>query len=627
MLSTWFAHPEFLLTLLVVPTAAALMLFAHWRRQQLTARLANPLLLRKSVLTRPSVRRAKAICLLIGMTLLSIACAGPQWGLDNTGQVRKGRDVVLVLDLSRSMSAEQPSRRKLALRALRHLADTFEEHGGNRVALVAFAAQPRLLFPLTHDCDHLRHTLQQIEADDIPKLSIDEPISGTRIGAALKLAAAASDPARTNRPVVVLLSDGDDPVDDGEWLQGVAAAKEINLRVHVVGIGDPHREETIPAGRDIVEFEGKPVRTKLNEKLLREITSKTGGEYLPAHTQTFPLGAFVLHLLDADELREEIPSTDALPVYQLRYAWFLWPALVFFMLTMLFDEGPAAMKRQPLHQARSNTLRTKAAALLLAAIAICGVSAADSPDAEALVRQGTDAFARQEYAEAIKSFEQAERLTHDPGWVSFNKAAAHFRLGQYRDAIDCYRRSLEDDSAPPERRARARFDLGNALVQYATEQPLPLADAVASYRACLLEPSLPDKLRADARHNLEIAQVLWLKAVQAQAKEGGPPKQKDPKYPEKPDEKDPNAARKAYDVPADPGPGQEVRKPSTGKPGGKSDKLSSQALLTLPDTEQIQPLSPDMTLEQIAARARRIAAARRMQRNPPGPASLSTKDW
>lgn len=626
MLSTWFAHPEFLLTLLAVPVAAALMLFANVRRKQMTARLATPLLLRKSVLVRTQVRRWKALLWLAGITLLAIACAGPQWGLDRTAQVRKGRDVVLVLDLSRSMAAEQPSRRELALRALRNLADTFEEHGGNRVALVAFAAQARLLFPLTHDCDHLRHTLKLIEADDIPTLSSDEPVSGTRIGAALKLAALASDPARANRPILVLLSDGDDPADDGEWTQGVAAVNANQLRVHVVGIGDPRRSETIPAGREVVEYDGKPVRTRLNEMVLREIADKTGGVYLPAHTQTLPLGAFVLHLLDADEWREEIPSGDALPVYQLRYPWFIGLALFFIMLTMLLGEGPLGMKNESRRPSRVHSSRTKAASLIIAMLAICAISAVDHPEAESLVRRGTDAYARQEYEEAIKFFDQAERLTHDPGWVSFNKAAAFYRLEKYRDAIDGYRRSLEDDAAPAERRARALFNLGNALVKHAAQEPQPLAEAVATYRACLTEPNLPAPLRSDARHNLEIAQLLWLKAVQAQPKEGDPPKKKEATYPEKPDEKEPNTGKTAYDVPVDPRPGQQVSKGDR-KPGGKSKELSSQALMTLPDTEQVQPLSPEMTLAQIEAHARRIAEARRGHRNPPGPVSLSTKDW
>jgi Ca-activated chloride channel family protein len=626
MLATFFAYPELLPALLATSIGFSFLLFAFLRRKQMTARLANPLLLRRSILVKPGVRRWKAFCLLIGLTLVAIACAGPQWGLDKSTQVRKGRDVIVVLDLSRSMSAEQPSRRSRALQSLADLADKFAEHGGNRVALVAFAARPRLLFPLTHDCEHLRHTLALIEVNDIPKLSVEDPVSGTRIGAALKLAAESIDSTRTNRPIVVLLSDGDDPADDAEWQQGVAAVKEKHLRVHVVGIGDPKNEETILVGGELLEYDGKLVKTRLHEKVLREIATETGGEYLPAHSQALPLGDFVLHLLDADELREETPADDALPIHQLRYAWFLLPALFFFLLPMLLSEGPSPMKSKPARSPRPRTIHARTAALLVALVAIVSVSAADPPEAEALIRQGNDAFARGEYKEAVEAYERAERLTLDPGQVSFNKAAAYYRLERYRDAIDGWRRVLEDDRIAPERRARASFYLGNALVQYAGDQPQPLAEAVASYRKCLLEPDLPRQLREDARHNLAYAQMRWREANANQPREKDPAKPKEPDYP-KDDPKEPKKNGDPAYVPVDPHKdGQHAEKQGRHK-GKKSTQLSAGSPVHLPENDQIVPLAPEATLAALEEHARRIAAARRAERNPPGPASLTKKDW
>src|SRR5882724_8312549 len=139
MLSTWFAHPVLLWTMLALPVCSALALFVLIRRRQLTAKLAGPVRLRKSILVRPNIRRWKSTFLFGSISLLALAAAVPQWGIDKDAQHRKGRDVIVVLDLSRSMLAEQPSRRELAMYALRDLADAFEEHGGNRVALIAFA--------------------------------------------------------------------------------------------------------------------------------------------------------------------------------------------------------------------------------------------------------------------------------------------------------------------------------------------------------------------------------------------------------------------------------------------------------------------------------------------------------
>ena len=632
MLSTRFAHPAFLLTLLAVPVCSAFFLFAYFRRKQMTARLGSSLLLRRSVLVRPRVRRWKRLCILAGLALTALACAGPQWGLDTSAQHRKGRDVVVVLDLSRSMNAEQPSRRELAVRALRHLADTFEEHGGNRVALIAFAARAQLLFPLTQDCDHLRHVLEQIEADDIPRLSLEEPVSGTRIGAGLKLAVDSIDWRRTNRPVIVLLSDGDDPVEDDEWLEGVTAASQKKIRIHTVGIGDPHKTENIPAGRELLLYDGKPIPTKLNETRLREIARRTDGIYLPAHTQTLPLGTFVQHFLDADELREEEPSGDELPVYQLRYAWFLFPAVVLFMLTIFLTEGPSLSTNEPklpptstLNQKSSRaTAGAKTAALMIILTALLNISAADPPSAESLLRQGNEAFARQEYENALKAYEQAETLAPDPGLISFNKAAAHYRLGQHREAIECYRRCLEDDQAPIERRARAHFDFGNALLQYAGDNAQTLAEAVSAYRACLHQPMLSARLRADARHNLEIAQLLWLKAGGKLPEDKKTDPNKPPYPPENGDKKDDDGAYVAVN-PSKDGPRREVGELSNAP---KPKQMRSQGTSKhLPDEEQVHPVSPEDTLATLAEHARRIAEARRRQRNPNGTAELTTKDW
>jgi Ca-activated chloride channel family protein len=681
-MQTWFAHPAFLWTLLALPVCWVLVLFAYIRRRQLTARLASALLLRKSVLVQPRWRRLKTMCVLTGLMLVGIAAAGPQWGLDPSAQQRKGRDVIIVIDLSRSMSAEQPSRRERAVRALRDLADSFQEHGGNRVAVVAFASQAQLLFPLTQDYDHLRHVLTQIDNDDIGGLHAEKPVSGTRIGAALKLAVDSIDPSRANRPIIVLLSDGHDPADDKEWQLGVQAASAKKIRIHTVGIGDPDADATIPAGAEPLLYDGKPVLTRLYETPLKEIASGTDGVYLPAHTKRLPLGAFVQHLLDADELREETPTDEALPVYQLRYAWFLFPAVLLFMLAMLVNEGPSLAsrerKRPTAKVARtSSPRRARVAAVMLAGLAIVGVSAADPATPDAILRQANDAFARQDYEAAIKLYDDLEGLTPDPGLVSFNKAAAHYRLRQARQAeqigriqsilaeagvqgvdidskfpaaveklrtpdevrerllreydklgeirrdkqaIDCYRRCLQDDEAPAERRARAHFDLGNALLEYADDNPLTLAEAATSYRACLDQPNLPAKLRADARHNLELAQLLWLKH-----RDKLPEDQKDPKSPPKypdPDDRKDEGAYEEFKPTKD-----YVKQERPDAPGGsKSKSLQSAGLQVLPDNDQVVPASEEATLATLEREARRIAAARRQQRQA-GSAPLATKDW
>jgi Ca-activated chloride channel homolog len=628
MLTTSFATPGFLLALLALPVCLAFFLYAHLRRRHCVKSLAGGALVHKGLLLRPRVRRWKAFALLVGVALLGIAAAGPQWGHDLSVPHRQGRDVIVVLDLSRSMNAEQPSRRHLAIRALRDLADAFERHGGNRVALVGFAARARLFFPLTQDCDHLRHTLALLDADDYAPLSSDAPISGTRIGAALKLAVQSYDRERVNRPIIVLLSDGDDPADDDEWLQGVQAAKAKNLRVYTIGVGDPNQMETIPSGRDVLQFEGEPVRTRLQEERLEEIARRTGGTYLPAHREKYPLGAIVQHLLDAEALREEAGSESALPLPQLRYAWFLLPALGFLALAMLLNAGARRGQAPP---RRVAPIGGRVPVTLLVLLAILGVSAADPPEVESLIVRGNEAFALQQYDVALRLYEQAEARTLDPGLVSFNKAAAFSRLEKYKEAIECYRRCLEDDGASSARRARANFDLGNAFLREGGNHAPLLAQAVQAYRACLQERDLTADLRADARHNLELAQLLWLKARNDQKtpdngdSDKNPP-QTAPLAKDTLDNKDPGAADAAYQ-PVDSANGAQAKKSPEINAGPESKNLRSGSIVVLPDEEPIMPLAPSDALATLESHAQRIAEQRRRQRNPAGSGVLTTKDW
>src|SRR5262249_23508532 len=152
----------------------------------------------------------------LGLTVLVIGIAGPQWGRDWTQAVAPGRDLVVVLDLSRSMLAEQPSRLHRARAGLINLAESLRERGGHRVARVVFAGRAKVVCPLTHDYDHFREAVEEIDADRLPPdiAPTDDDPSGTRIGAGIRAAVDLHDPRNRGFQDVLLLSDGDDPARD-----------------------------------------------------------------------------------------------------------------------------------------------------------------------------------------------------------------------------------------------------------------------------------------------------------------------------------------------------------------------------------------------------------------------------
>src|SRR5437763_6221623 len=245
---TWFAQPWALWLLWLLPPLTLLAALARWPRRRALLRLGGAFALQAVLAPRRWGAALRGLCMTLGLTLLVLGVAGPQWGREPQQQIGGGRDLVVVLDLSRSMLAEQPSRQKFARDALLGLADALQKRGGHRVALVVFAAKPKLVLPLAQDYDLFRDALQQQDAARLPPELLpgeDGPPSGTRIGAALKLAVATLEAEGENPQTILLVSDGVDPADDDEWNDGVMAAVAKRVPVHVVGVGDPETPRKI----------------------------------------------------------------------------------------------------------------------------------------------------------------------------------------------------------------------------------------------------------------------------------------------------------------------------------------------------------------------------------------------
>ena len=138
-----FAHPWLLWALWALPVLSVLAWLALRRRQRGLVALGG--LVTGLVLARQRPSRLRGLCLWLGLVLLGLGMAGPRWGRDWTQSAAPGRDLVAVLDLSRSMYAEAPSRAERGRAALLDLADALRRRGGHRVALVVFAGRPQIV--------------------------------------------------------------------------------------------------------------------------------------------------------------------------------------------------------------------------------------------------------------------------------------------------------------------------------------------------------------------------------------------------------------------------------------------------------------------------------------------------
>jgi Ca-activated chloride channel family protein len=286
--------------------------------------------------------RLRRFSLALGLMLLGLGMAGPQWGRDWGQSAAPGRDLMVVVDCSRSMLAETPSRLARARLALLDLVQALQKRGGDRVGLVVFAGKAKLLCPLTHEFDHFRTALENLEIEPFdPDLgpgagSGGAPEdSGTRIGLGIHEAIRFHGKHLAARDIL-LLSDGDDPARDGEWQYGIDEAREQGIPVFTIGLGDPDEPALIRIAGKVQKFDGQEVKTRLEEAPLREIAQQTGGRYIAARTRALPLGEVYLDLAAGKERRDQ--SDDLLPVYRQRYPLFLLPALALLLLTMVLPE-------------------------------------------------------------------------------------------------------------------------------------------------------------------------------------------------------------------------------------------------------------------------------------------------
>ncbi len=579
-MSSWFAYPWMLTGLLLLPLLAICWQRTRtWRRSRLiqmgtphlVARLFSP------ASDFPGLLVAALACAIV-------ALAGPRWGTQ-TAPAAAGIDGMIVLDLSRSMLAEQPSRQTKARRVLQRFVREWEAVGQHRFGLVIFAGQAQVQFPLTADAEHLRFALPKLDAaaparEIRPRPDVDP--SGTRIGSALTLALESLPGKRVGGQHIVLLSDGDDPADDEEWLAGATRARERGVPVHVVAVGMPDQPADIP---EPLLYLGAPVASRVHSERLEEIARRTSGKFFATSTGSISIFA------DLQKLWREAPANEEPAVAVTPHPfWLLAAAVVGLIATLRLPWRPA--------------FAGGALTILVAA----------APQ-EGALQQGNEAFARGDIPQALSWFVKAEVGARDPGLVAFNQGAAYFRLGNYSQAELCYRRALEDGQIPPTRQARAHFDRGTALLHLAQGKDRERLElAVQAFTEALRVAEDAD-LQKDARHNLEIA------LMQARQLPGDPPNGNAPEPKTQPEEAKAQTPKKPdRPAPSDP---NGVGETSGAVDAQKSKKSRPGQVTMLRDEDQLQPLTYEEThlhLQRLRERLLRAVP-------DPLPPVRETKDW
>jgi len=276
-----FAHPEWFYALWAVPLLALLMFWALRRRRAMLEKFASSALLHRLM---PGFRagrwKLKTVLWLIAFCLFVIALADPQIGTRLEEVKREGLDIIVALDLSQSMLAEDvaPNRLEKAKYEVGKLIDILE---GDRIGLVAFSGIAHVQCPLTLDYAAARLFLRMMDHNLIPQ-------PGTAIGDAIETAVKAFETKEEQNKVLILITDGEDH--EGAPVEAAREAAEKGVIIYTIGIG---RAEGVPIpvydnrGRRSgykKDRDGNVVTTRLDVNTLREIAVASGGEFYQSTT-------------------------------------------------------------------------------------------------------------------------------------------------------------------------------------------------------------------------------------------------------------------------------------------------------------------------------------------------------
>jgi Ca-activated chloride channel family protein len=336
-----WAYPQFVWLSVLAAGIAVLVDVGRVRRQRAMRLLA----MKTTLLVSRRARSLKTALLAAAAALLAVAAVGPQWGwAEAETRAATGRDVLFVLDVSRSMLAEdvQPSRLERARAEIRDLAASLASKGGYRVGLIAFADRASVLCPLTFDHSAFDEELRNISLQRLRMRGDAAGEHGTQIGTALRRAARMLDKDQAEFTDVFLFSDGDDM--EQETLGAADDLAKLGVRVHPVGLGDPNVGSLIPlkgsgSHEGYLKYRGEPVRTRLEENVLREIARRTSGEYVPLRTGQTDLGTIFSTIL-AHRPARALDAAGTSRVWVHRYQWFLLPAVLLLLAEMMVGEGP-----------------------------------------------------------------------------------------------------------------------------------------------------------------------------------------------------------------------------------------------------------------------------------------------
>ncbi|MEZ5104123.1 MAG: VWA domain-containing protein [Draconibacterium sp.] len=321
-----FGNSEYLWGLLIIPALTFFFIWSRIARKKALRRFANMSIL-KDLMPFASKSRPilKFFILMLALAFIIVGTARPQFGSKLKKVKREGVELIIALDVSNSMMAEdiQPNRLERAKRAISRLVDRLKD---DKIGLIVFAGDAYTQLPITSDYNSAKLFLNSINTQIVPK-------QGTAIGTAINLAVRSFSPNGEANKAIIVITDGENHEDDP--ISAAQAASENGIVVHTIGMGLP-QGSPIPVLRNgqkdyLKDRDGNVVITKLDEATLEKVAGAGKGVYVRANNAQVGLDALFdeINKMNKEEMESRIYSE-----YDDQFQYFF--AIGFFLILLEF---------------------------------------------------------------------------------------------------------------------------------------------------------------------------------------------------------------------------------------------------------------------------------------------------
>jgi len=431
--------------------------FYHFQKKGQAAlrRFASGHLLEKlTESVSPGRRMIKRILLILAVVSIFVALAQPQMGFKWKEVKRKGIDILMAVDTSKSMLANDIKPNRLE-RSKLGILDFVSRLEGDRLGLIPFAGTAFLMCPLTLDYDAFRQSLDALDTEIIPH-------GGTDIASAIREAEFVfSNDA--NHKILVLVTDGEDL--EGEALTSAKEAGARGMTIYTVGVGTP-AGELIPLNQTgkgvsfVKDERGQMVKSRLDEKMLRQIAETTGGQYEPLGQQAEGLDAIYrqkLSLVPKQELAERMKKV---PID--RFEWPLILAIIFLIIEFAISDRKPQRKNVPVIKTANRRLLKHRKKLQVASVSVLMLAfLVGSNDAYASPQSAEEAYNKKDYTMATEEYRAAVKEDPENAQLQFNHGAAAYKDKKYDEAMSAFQAVLNDKEISLQN--QAYYNTGNTL--------------------------------------------------------------------------------------------------------------------------------------------------------------------